>query len=147
MISQLNHIIMENQNKRKHRGGRPKLPNNEKQATQINIRCSIEQYEKIKKTAKDSGLSVTDYLLKRALNNKIVYNYNALIDELNAVGTEFSRAGNNINQLAKHANSLSKIGKLDKSLIDRLDLVLLDYTKKYDDIRVLLRGIRRELTK
>lgn len=138
---------MENQNKRKKRGGRPRLSETEKQATQINIRCSIEQYNQIKTTAKDSGLSVTDYLLKRALNNKIVYNYNILIDELNSVGTEFSRAGNNINQLAKHANSLNKIGKLDKSLIERMNLVMVDYTKKYDDMRSMLRSIRRELTK
>lgn len=147
MISRLNQIIMENQNKRKKRGGRPRLSETEKQATQINIRCSIEQYNQIKTTAKDSGLSVTDYLLKRALNNKIVYNYNILIDELNSVGTEFSRAGNNINQLAKHANSLNKIGKLDKSLIERMNLVMVDYTKKYDDMRSMLRSIRRELTK
>src|SRR5690606_35660437 len=89
VISQLNQIIMENQNKRKNRGGRPKLSETEKQAAQINIRCSIVQYNEIKKIAKDSGLSMTDYLLKRALNNKIVYNYNMLIDELNTVGTEF----------------------------------------------------------
>ena len=147
VISQLNQIIMENQNKRKNRGGRPKLSETEKQAAQINIRCSIEQYNEIKKIAKDSGLSMTDYLLKRALNNKIVYNYNMLIDELNTVGTEFSRAGNNINQLAKHANSLSKSGNLDKSLVERLNLVMVDYAKKYDEMRVLLRSIRRELTK
>ena len=138
---------MENQNKRKNRGGRPKLSETEKQAAQINIRCSIEQYNEIKRIAKDSDLSVTDYLLKRALNNKIVYNYNALIDQLNAVGTEFGRSENNINQLAKHANSLSKVGNLDKFLVERLNLVMVDYAKKSDDIRALLRSIRRELTK
>lgn len=138
---------MGKKNKLKQRGGRPLLDIDQRQSADIHIRCSKKQRDEIKKIAKDSGLSVTDYLIKRALNNKIVYNYNTLIDKLNAAGTEISRAGNNINQLAKHANSLSKIGKLDKSLIERLNLIMVDYTKKYDDMRILLRSIRRELTK
>lgn len=147
MISQLNHFNMENKNLKKNKGGRPTLPLDEKKTGRIEVRCTAEQLIAIKKTAKDAGLSVSEYLVKRALNNKIIYNYNTLFQELHAVGTEFSRAGNNINQLAKHANSLNKIGKLDPSVVDRTHLILEDYVKKKDELRGVLRKIIREIGK
>ncbi len=69
------------------------------------------------------------------------------IQELHQIGTSLSRAGNNINQLAKHANGLNKIGCLNESIIDRLNIVLGDYNANREKIRIAFRRIIREMAK
>ncbi|RYE19979.1 MAG: plasmid mobilization relaxosome protein MobC [Sphingobacteriaceae bacterium] len=42
-----------------------------------------------------------------------------LISSLDKIGAELGRSGNNINQLARHANTLNKIGKVDEPVMNR----------------------------
>ncbi len=134
-------------NNNKNKGGRPLLKENEKKDALVKIYCRISEKEAIVKAARSAGLTVSDYAKKRMLGEKVVLNYGDIFKELHVIGTEFSRAGNNINQLARHANSLNKVGKLDKSIADSFNLLLSDYVKKNEEIRIVLRKLTRELTK
>lgn len=138
---------MKNKKPNSQRSGRPPKKLTDKRTAEIKVRCLLEEKDKIKSLSAKFGLSISDYVLKTSLQQKIWGNYKELHGELHRIGTEFSRAGNNINQLAKHANSLNKLGKLEKSIVDRLNLILTDYVKKNEAIRVVLRKIVRELTR
>lgn len=132
---------------KKNKGGRPPLEEADRKQSIIKIYCQPLEKETILKEAKSSGLSVSDYAKRRLFGQKIIMNYYDLFKDLHEIGTEFSKAGNNINQLAKHANVLNKMGKLDKSVVDMLSLLLDDYIKKKEDVRVVLRKVIRELVK
>ncbi|WP_028298726.1 plasmid mobilization protein [Olivibacter sitiensis] len=136
-----------NKTPKQRKGGRPEKESAGKRTAEIKIRCLAEEKNKIKSLSKSLGISITDYILKRALEQKIVVNYKEIHKELHEIGTEFSRAGNNINQLAKHANAMHKMGKLDHSIVERFSLLLSDYVKKKDEVRVVLRKVIRELLK
>lgn len=130
-----------------NKGGRPPLEDDERKHAIIKVYCQLSEKETILSEAKSSGLSVSDYAKRRLFGQKVIMNYHELFKELHEIGTEFSRAGNNINQLAKHANALNKMGKLDNSVIDMLTLLLEDYVKKKEEVRVVLRKVIRELVK
>lgn len=138
---------MTNEKPKSRHGGRPPKAPMKKRTAEIKARCLVEEKEKIKFLAKESGLNISDYVLKKSLDQKVWGNYKELHREIHSIGTEFSRVGNNINQLARHANTLEKIGQLDKFSVERLNLMLIDYLNKHDEVRVVLRKIVRELTK
>ncbi|MCL4637750.1 MAG: plasmid mobilization relaxosome protein MobC [Olivibacter sp.] len=139
---------MENNKTTKQRkGGRPKKDSADKRTAEIKIRCLESEKIKIKSLSKTFGLSMSDYILIRSLDQKVIVNYKEMHKELHEIGTEFSRAGNNINQLAKYANIMNKMGKLDNSVAERLSLLLSDYVKKKDEMRIVLRKVIRELLK
>lgn len=138
---------MTNENPKSRRGGRPLKAPMKKRTAEIKARCLVEQKEKIKFLAKESGLNISDYILKKSLDQKVWGNYKELHREIHSIGTEFSRVGNNINQLARHANTLEKIGQVDKLSMQRLNLILIDYLNKSEEVRIVLRKIVRALTK
>jgi len=127
--------------------GRPKLEEQEAKTSYIKIRCHADEKRKVEELAKNYGLTVTDYVLKKCLGQKVVANKIDFLKQLDSVGLELSRAGNNINQLAKHANRLNKIGKTDESLVAKLNLNLEYYTNKQRELRQTLRRIIREMSK
>ena|SRR5690606_28760049 len=127
--------------------GRPLKPDKEKKLAYIRFRCHEDEKKQIVSLSKSYGLSMTDYILKKALDKKVVFNHIELIKEIHEIGTELSRAGNNINQLSKHANTLNKSGRLNESIIHRLNIILDEYNENQDKIRVAFRRIIRELTK
>lgn len=138
---------MKNEKTRSRRGGRPPKEPINKRTSEIKVRCLAEEKEKIKFLAKEFGLNISDYVLKKSLNKKVWGNYKELHREIHSIGTEFSHIGTNINQLAKHVNTLEKIGKIEKVSVEHLSSILIDYLRKYEEVRVILRKIVRELTK
>ncbi|MBI6097684.1 plasmid mobilization protein, partial [Clostridium perfringens] len=58
-----------------------------------------KEYDQIKKKVEKSKLKQQEYLIKSALNKKII-----VIDGLKEILLELSREGNNLNQIAKKIN-------------------------------------------
>ncbi len=129
------------------KGGRPKKAAEETRNKSIHILCLISEHQELKRLAKSYGLTISEYVLKKAFDRRLVFNHVEFMQELHQIGTVLSRAGNNINQLAKHANSLNKIGRLNESIIDRLNIFLVDYNTNQDKIRIAFRKIIREMAK
>ncbi|RYX87280.1 plasmid mobilization relaxosome protein MobC [bacterium] len=90
--------------------------------------------------------TVSHFLRAKALGAKSqVVNGVNLISSLDKIGADLSRAGNNINQLARHANTLNKVGKVDESVMNRFNVLFADYIVTKREIQVALRKIIREI--
>ena len=72
---------------------------NRKREKQIKFYVNEKEYDQIKKKVKKSKLKQQEYLIKSALNKKII-----VIDGLKEMLLELSREGNNLNQIAKKIN-------------------------------------------
>ncbi|EGT4142438.1 plasmid mobilization relaxosome protein MobC, partial [Clostridium perfringens] len=68
---------------------------NRKREKQIKFYVNEKEYEQIKKKVEKSKLKQQEYLIKSALNKKII-----VIDGLKEILLELSREGNNLNQIA-----------------------------------------------
>lgn len=129
------------------KGGRPKVDETKKKLSYIRFRCLEDEKKQIALLSKTYGLSMTDYILKKALDKKLVTNHVQLLGEIHTIGTELARSGNNINQLAKHANTLNKTGNLNQSILGQLNVLLENYQQQQNEIRTVFRKIIRELNK
>jgi len=67
--------------------------------------------------------------------------------ELNRVGAELGRSGNNINQLAKHANALYKVGEIPESLMYKFFKAHQEHTETIKQVSMLLRSVIRKGSK
>lgn len=72
---------------------------NRKRDKQIKFYVNEKEYEQIKRKVEKSKLKQQEYLIKSALNKKII-----VIDGLKEIFLELSREGNNLNQIAKKIN-------------------------------------------
>lgn len=132
---------------KRKKGGRPLLPEDQKMTERITLRCTKKDKEMLKKIAIICNLSLSEYLTKKGLDERIVENRIKIIDSLNTVQLELARGGNNINQLAKHANQIKKIDGLDEKMMFRYNLLLNSYVKNMYSLRTIFKGIYRELAK
>jgi|GEM_PF-5468542 Bacterial mobilisation protein (MobC). len=75
-------------------------------------------------------------LLKR---NTMVINAKAIIDHLDLIGAELGRTGNNINQLARYANTLQKRGSLSMQIMNRFEVLFHKHIEIQNLLEVSLR--------
>lgn len=129
------------------KGGRPKLEDDKKRSTAFLVKCRKSEHSMIKNTAKGYGLTVTEYVLRRSFGEKLTFNHVDLLKELHQLNLELARAGNNINQLAKYANTLNKVGKLRPEIADKLHAILSSYLQKQEEVRITFRKLIRETSK
>jgi hypothetical protein len=130
------------------KNGRPLLEKPVKRKSHpINAYCTEEEKKQIKNYAKESGLSVSEYIIKKCLDEKTIPRRIELLKELGSVNLEITRAGNNINQLAKHANRIKNSNGLDSGLFLNYNLLLNDYLKKTEDIKKIVKSIYREIAR
>ncbi|WP_415336047.1 plasmid mobilization protein, partial [Clostridium perfringens] len=79
--------------------GVKRMIENRKREKQIKFYVNEKEYEQIKKKVEKSKLKQQEYLIKSALNKKII-----VVDGLKEILLELSREGNNLNQIAKKIN-------------------------------------------
>lgn len=93
---------------------------NRKRDKQIKFYVTEKEYEEIKKKVEKSKLKQRDYLIKSALNKKII-----VVDGLKEILLELSREGNNLNQIAKKINEgeQTDIKEMKKNLMELWDLI------------------------
>lgn len=127
--------------------GRPPLVSG-KRIKKIDIRFTQEEFDLVLAMEKSSGMRKADLIRKKLLFDagRIVMDSKAMMNNLDAVGLELSRAGNNINQLARYANILNKDGLLSAVMADRLLLELRRYNKIKMDLERLMRKLIRLLS-
>ncbi|SHJ42451.1 plasmid mobilization protein [Flavobacterium haoranii] len=92
---------------------RPKSDVENLRVFQVNIRLTFDQQILIESLAQTYGLSVVEYVRKRALNKQLPKH--ALSPINRELLIELSRIGNNVNQLAKKSNQ----NFLDKYVFNR----------------------------
>ena len=113
----------------------------------INVRFTEEEYKEVLALEKELGISKTDLVRMRILSDakKTVINAKELICHLDKVGAELGRVGNNINQLAKHANVLKLKGDLNPGIISKFNELFDDHIKVQQLLEISLRKIIRAM--
>jgi hypothetical protein len=127
--------------------GRPPLESG-KRDKRIDTRFTQAEMEQIESLEKTLGICRTDLIRQRLLGNAKtqVVNASELLLELDKIGAELARAGNNINQLARHANTIKLRGDLPASLVTAFNGLLTDYVRKQAALEVSLRKIIRAIS-
>jgi hypothetical protein len=128
--------------------GRPAMKEG-KRTKKIGARVTEAEYEQIAALEKQLGLSETDFVRMRLLNdgNKDIVNGMDLLEKLDQIGAEMGRVGNNINQLAKHANILKLMGRLHPSVLIRFNELFEQYLVIQQSMETTLRKIIRAMGK
>jgi len=122
--------------------GRPKL-NEGKRNKKLDVRFTEEEYSQLATMEKAFGVTKTELVRMRVLYgaDRIVLNSMELIKVLDGIGAEMGRCGNNINQLAKHDNTMKLVGALSPSVAAKFNALLEDYIRVQRAIETALRKI------
>lgn len=128
------------------RGGRPIITDGSKLSNRIDWRLNDVDYQQLKNDFESSGLkTMTEYLRLRIFKTKDLYVNNPveILKTLDAMGERIGKVGNNINQLARYANSLQLKGKLEPGVMDSLNQLLREYGKERKEIALSIRALLR----
>ncbi|WP_161805879.1 plasmid mobilization relaxosome protein MobC [Pedobacter sp. Hv1] len=91
------------------------------------------------------GITRSDIVRIRVLQNSqgMLINTKELMKVLDSTGAELGRAGNNINQLARHANVLAKQGMLNQDIALEFNNLLGNYITVQQELEKTLRQLIR----
>lgn len=128
--------------------GRPSMKSG-KRTKKIDARFTEEEYQLIQDLEKTLGVSKTEIIRIRVLNGSahLVVNAKAMIEQLDQIGAELGRTGNNINQLAKYANTLNKRGIMSSQIAERFEILFEKHIQIQTMLEISLRKIIRYLGK
>ena len=128
--------------------GRPQLTAG-KRIRKIDARFTEEEFKTVLEMEKKLGIRRTDLVRIRLLNDgtNLVINAKELISQLDGIGAEMARAGNNINQLAHYANILKIKGGLKEQVAERFNTLFENYIQNQKELEVALRKIIRLMGK
>ena len=132
----------------KNRKGNRKPTAQEQRTRRFELRLSEAERAQFLELEKALGLSRADIVRIRVLQHskKMLVNTTEIMKLLDGIGTQIGRSGNNINQLAKHANSLQQQGMLHSAIMRDLAPLLSEYIrlqrKLEQSVRRLIRLMR-----
>ena len=128
------------------RKGRP-LKTAGKRTFKIDVRFTEEEYKLISEMERTLGISKTQLVRSRLLENggRLIINAKAIIAELNQIGIELGHSGNNLNQLAHYANVLKLKNILSPVVVARFHLLLEGHLKSRTELDTSLRKLIRIL--
>jgi hypothetical protein len=126
--------------------GRPLLTA-DKRVKKIDVRFTEEEYRVVEELEAALGISKTELVRRKLLDSaeQTVVNAKELVADLNNIGAELGRSGNNINQLARHANVIKKQGRLSPFIIESFTVLFATYLENQKSLETALRRIIREM--
>ncbi len=109
------------------------------------LRLSEQELKQFLELEKSLGISRSDIVRIRVLKNaaNMLLNAKELMIKMDAIGTELGRSGNNINQLARHANILHKQSLLSQSVVTEFNSLLGSYIATQQELEKIIRQIIR----
>lgn len=124
--------------------GRPQMTEG-KRTKKVDARFTEDEYKVILELEKTLGVRKSDLVRSRLLENSplVMVNAKELIAELDAIGIELGRAGNNINQLARYANILKNRDRLSPVIAGQFNTMLAAYLQNQEKLEKTLRQIVR----
>lgn len=122
-----------------------KNPHGETKTRRFELRLSEQELQQFLELEKSLAMSRADIVRIRVLKNstKMLVNAKELMGRLDEIGTELGRAGNNINQLARHANVLNKKGMLAAGTFADLNRLISSYIEVQQELEKILRQLIR----
>ena len=124
------------------KAGRP-LKSSAHRTKKITARFTEDEYKIIRELEETLGISKTDLVRERLLHGArlTIINAKELVAGLNGIGTELGRSGNNINQLAKYANTLNKQGILSPVVMEYFNQLFASHLENRKQLETVLRRI------
>ncbi len=118
-----------------------------KRTKKIDARFTEDEYKVILELEKQLGISKTELVRSRVLQNAqaIVINAKELLSQLDSIGTELGRSDNNINQLARYANILRKKNVVSPFVLERFNFLFGQYLDNQTKLEAALRQIIRAM--
>jgi hypothetical protein len=109
------------------------------------MRLTEDEEKQLANLEKELGLTRSVIIRKRVIENsgRLVISSHNLLTALDTIGVELGRSGNNINQLARHANILNKRGLLNESVVREFNQLFSEYARIRSDTEKSLRQIIR----
>lgn len=113
----------------------------------IKAKLTDEEFSELLRIQKASGMNRMELIRKRILNGgpAITLNTGELLAALDTIGAELGRAGNNINQLARHANVLNRQGRLSPQVATEFNRLFTDYIRIQQGLEKTLRQLLRAM--
>jgi hypothetical protein len=128
----------------KNKPGRPEKLTG-KRTKIIKAKLTEDEFNQVLAIEKLLGINRMELIRMRVLHQsqKVLINGTTLLKQLDLLGAEMGRSGNNINQLARHANVLNHHGLLTGSVVVEFNGLLRDYIQIRGDTEKTLRQIIR----
>lgn len=111
----------------------------------LKAKLTAEENKQIIAMAEQLGISRSELIKSKLLTDhrQVLINAAELLVLLDGIGAELGRSGNNINQLARHANILNKRGMLDGEIVTEFHALFSVYLVQHLEIQKLMRQIIR----
>lgn len=124
--------------------GRPEMTSG-KRTKIIKARLTEDEFNQILIIEKSLGITRMELIRTRVLYNsgKVLVNAGELLKQLDTIGAEMGRGGNNINQLARHANILKNEGLLTESVGREFNELFGSYINIQQELEKAMRQIIR----
>jgi Bacterial mobilisation protein (MobC) len=105
------------------------------------IRLSAREKEKIKKVARENGLSMTELVLLRCSGQLVVnkFDYNRYKASIHDVSREINAIGNNINQVTHAIHVCNRTDKSMDQQLKRFNELMAIYQESHAQLRILLK--------
>ncbi|QEM07220.1 plasmid mobilization relaxosome protein MobC [Mucilaginibacter rubeus] len=132
----------------KKSNGRPKLEDGKRNKI-VNVRFTEAEFKSVTELEKELNITKTELIRMRVLENaeKVVLNSRELLGYLDHIGAEMGRVGNNINQLARHANLLKLQKAMHPGIILKFEELFEEYLHIQQQLEIALRKIIRLMGK
>ncbi|QJD98565.1 plasmid mobilization relaxosome protein MobC (plasmid) [Mucilaginibacter robiniae] len=130
----------------RNKGGRPVKHQGQK-IKQAHLRLTEEQHKTLAKIEKETGINRTDLFIKRVLEDQSFLITKDVVITLSELGGALGKVGNNINQLAKHANTVSKNNTLSPKIFEEHSKLMTEYLDFQAEIHKVLRQMYRVMKK
>ena len=113
----------------------------------IKAKLTDEEFSELLRIQKASGLNRMELIRKRVLGGgtAVTINTKELLGQLDSIGAELGRSGNNINQLARHANILNRQQRLDPGIVSEFNALFTDYIRIQRELEKTLRQLLRTM--
>jgi hypothetical protein len=126
--------------------GRPVLLEG-KRIKKIDARFTEDEYQVVLALEKELGVRKTDLVRRGVLNNApaVLMNAKEMLRSLDSIGLELARSGNNLNQLARYANTLTKRNILSPPVVERFNYLFQTYLSQQKELHIAIRKILKLL--
>lgn len=113
----------------------------------IKAKLTDEEFSELIRIQKASGMNRMELIRKRVLGSgtAVTVNMKEVLGELDTIGAELGRAGNNINQLARHANILNRQQRLDPGVVAEFNALFTEYIRIQRELEKTLRQLLRTM--
>ena len=120
-------IVTETKSSNRNKGGRP--TKEIKRNKLLGVKCNSLEKFMIKANAKNSGLTVSEYLRELGMNRKIGMPKIIVPKEILQMTGTLNHMAANLNQIAKKRNQLDELNTLERAQLNQLSLSVKQLTK------------------